>query len=194
MNEQTPILKDYRTRRKQKIVELMGGKCICCGYNKCIQALELHHLNPKEKEISLSNYSIGWDKIVKELEKCILVCSNCHREIHYGLIDVTTLVPGFKQEILLEIDPPKEFYCKRCGKKLKTNAIHCRECIAFLNRKVDRPTREELKNDIRILPMTKVGEKYGVSDNAVRKWCDAYNLPRRSTDIKAIPDEKWDLI
>lgn len=53
------------------------------------------------------------------------------------------------------------------------------------------PSREELKNDIRTTPFTKIGEKYGVTDNAVRKWCDVYKLPRKTTDIKKISDEDW---
>ena len=55
-------------------------------------------------------------------------------------------------------------------------------------------TREELKNLIRTTPFTTIGIKYGVSDNAVRKWCDKYNLPRTLSDIKQISDEDWELI
>lgn len=194
MNEQTPILKDYRLRRKQKIIKIMGGKCACCGYNKCIQALELHHLNPEEKELSISNYSLGWDKIVKELEKCILVCSNCHREIHYGLIDINTLTSSFNKEVLNEIENSNKKYCQRCGKEVKYGSTYCFECSSFLQRKVERPDREQLKNDIRTLSMVKVGQKYGVSDNAVRKWCDAYKLPRSSTQIKNMSNKEWELI
>lgn len=53
------------------------------------------------------------------------------------------------------------------------------------------PSREKLKNDIRKTPFTKIGEKYGVTDNAVRKWCDVYKLPRKTSDIKKISDEDW---
>ena len=61
-----------------------GGKCVKCGYNKCIAALEFHHCNPAEKDFTIANvksYSFN-ETIIKELDKCILVCSNCHREIH----------------------------------------------------------------------------------------------------------------
>ena len=66
----------------------MGNKCQICGYNKSIAALEFHHLNPKEKEYQLSSgncRSIQED--LEEAKKCILVCSNCHKEIHAGLIN-----------------------------------------------------------------------------------------------------------
>ena len=70
---------------KERIIYVMGGKCCICGYEKCIQALEIHHINSEEKEFSLSNSNIyrKWDIISKELQKCILLCANCHRDLHY---------------------------------------------------------------------------------------------------------------
>ncbi len=73
---------------KKWMLEEKGGKCQVCGYNKCDDALELHHLDPKQKEFSISNRNLrytDWPVIKKEIEKGILVCSNCHREIHAGL-------------------------------------------------------------------------------------------------------------
>lgn len=55
-------------------------------------------------------------------------------------------------------------------------------------------TREELKNLIRTTPFTRIGEQYNVSDNAVRKWCDKYNLPRKVSEIKQYSDEEWEKI
>lgn len=63
-----------------------GGKCSCCGYDKCMDALEFHHVDPKQKEFALSNgRGYNLDKLRKELDKCILVCRNCHTEIHYDM-------------------------------------------------------------------------------------------------------------
>ena len=73
---------------KQMAIEYKGGSCQECGYDKCNSALEFHHLNPKEKDFNICSIK-GCefnDKIKKELDKCILVCANCHREIHAGLI------------------------------------------------------------------------------------------------------------
>lgn len=70
---------------KKMGVEYKGGKCIKCGYNKSVWALEYHHRNPKEKDFAIgSKPSIGWEKLKKELDKCDLVCANCHREIHHN--------------------------------------------------------------------------------------------------------------
>lgn len=76
-------ISDYRRKRKQELVEYKGGKCEICGYDKSFWALHFHHKNPLEKDFQISNgnpRSIVFDK--KEVEKCILVCSNCHAEIH----------------------------------------------------------------------------------------------------------------
>lgn len=62
-----------------------GGKCAICGYNRCLLALEFHHLDPLEKDFSISSRMTSWKAIVKELDKCVLLCANCHREVHDGL-------------------------------------------------------------------------------------------------------------
>lgn len=77
----------YRKFYKQWGVEYKGNKCQCCGYNNCLDALEFHHLNPNEKDFNIldRNLTYDWEKIKNELDKCILVCANCHREIHAGI-------------------------------------------------------------------------------------------------------------
>lgn len=79
--------KRRRREAKKRAVEYFGGSCKHCGYNRCIQALEFHHLDPNEKDFALSDsFRTGAIKDVKEeLDKCILLCSNCHREEHYKL-------------------------------------------------------------------------------------------------------------
>ena len=69
-------------------VELKGGKCQICGYNKYIGALSFHHLDENSKSFDLSTKGLtrSWARIKEEIDKCILVCENCHREIHGGII------------------------------------------------------------------------------------------------------------
>jgi hypothetical protein len=69
-----------------------GGKCQCCGYNKYVGALEFHHINSEEKDfgISAKGYTRSWERVKEELDKCILVCANCHREIHGNIIPCPT--------------------------------------------------------------------------------------------------------
>ena len=72
-----------RRSMKLQAIKLLGGKCFICGYNKCVDALEFHHENPKEKDFKLgSENTMSWKEYKREALKCKLVCSNCHKEIH----------------------------------------------------------------------------------------------------------------
>ena len=73
-----------RHAMKKEAVKRKGGKCEICGYNKCIEALQFHHSNPEEKEFQVSSGNIrSWKEYWNEVQKCQLVCANCHAEIHY---------------------------------------------------------------------------------------------------------------
>jgi predicted HNH restriction endonuclease len=78
----------YVTERRKKIrlkaIEHLGGKCMRCGYSKCPEALDFHHKNPTEKDFNVSKkgHCRSWERVKKEIEKCSLLCANCHREIH----------------------------------------------------------------------------------------------------------------
>ena len=69
---------------KKWALEYKGYKCSICGYDRCSDALEFHHTNPNEKDFIIGdrNNTQDWPKIKAELDKCILVCANCHRELH----------------------------------------------------------------------------------------------------------------
>lgn len=68
---------------KQKSIEYLGGCCSNCGYKKSISALEFHHINPKIKDINFKNILYkDFEQIKIELDKCVLLCANCHREEH----------------------------------------------------------------------------------------------------------------
>ena len=79
------VAKRRRTMR-QRAVEYKGGKCSKCGYNKCSDALEFHHHDGrKDFGISQDGLTRSWERIEKELKRCILICANCHREEHAKL-------------------------------------------------------------------------------------------------------------
>ena len=76
-----------RQNNKQRATEYLGGSCSVCGYNKCNAALEFHHKDPNEKDIEPAKlFSKNWKNIQPELDKCILLCTNCHKTIHQGTI------------------------------------------------------------------------------------------------------------
>jgi hypothetical protein len=84
---------EVRKQRKKELIEYKGGKCIICDYNKCIKALEFHHVNPSEKKFGIANATVTNIELLKEeADKCVLVCSNCHMEIHAGLVDVEKFI------------------------------------------------------------------------------------------------------
>lgn len=95
------------------------------------------------------------------------------------------------ESILLQ---EKKYICPICGEKMSRGATKCLKCIKLDNRIAIRPSREELKKMIRMLPFTTIAKQYNVSDNAIRKWCDFENLPRKKTDINKYSDEEWDKI
>ena len=94
-----------RQKRKQELVYIMGDKCILCGYDKCIAALEFHHIDKSQKERQLSSGNChSWEDDVKEVKKCALVCSNCHKEIEaFGL----TVESSFNEDKCKEITAKK---------------------------------------------------------------------------------------
>jgi hypothetical protein len=84
---------DNRRKRrvvlKQQAVDYKGGSCYSCGYWNCLQALDFHHLDPEEKEFSISEATkTTLESIKEELDKCILLCKNCHSEVHAGLLEI----------------------------------------------------------------------------------------------------------
>ncbi len=199
---------DFRRNRKKLLVKISGNKCNLCGYNKVISALQFHHIQPEQKQYGLAQNGTchSLDKDLSELKKCILVCANCHREIHQNLYSQEELWQHkiFLEEqavLAIEDNHKKKFkekkYCINCGKQLSYDTIgdYCSKCIGLTRRKVSqRPSREELKQLIRNKPFTQIGNDFNVTDNSIRKWCDAYNLPRKKQEINSYSDEQWEKI
>lgn len=80
---------DKRKAHKLKCVEYKGNCCQQCGYNKCLAALEFHHLDRTQKKFEI-NIAIKykWELVLLELDKCVLLCANCHREVESGVISL----------------------------------------------------------------------------------------------------------
>lgn len=77
-----------KQKLKEELVKYKGGKCKMCGYNKCNDALDFHHIDPSNKEFTISQkiHKCGGttiDALKKEADKCILLCRNCHAEVGY---------------------------------------------------------------------------------------------------------------
>ena len=188
--------------KKESLVAVSGGECQRCGYKASMAALDFHHLIESEKSFALSDgYSFSLRKLFEEMKKCVCLCANCHRELHADCFDNSTLRIIFNEELASEIlekteIKSKEFNnCVDCNKQLSNNiAERCPKCASKNQRTVLRPDRDELKTMIRTMAFSRIGEKYSVADNTIRKWCDAESLPRSKRIINEISDEDWLLI
>lgn len=83
-----------RRKIKTMAIEYKGGKCQLCGYSKYQGALDLHHLNQKTKKFGIADkgYTRSWNTVKEELDKCILVCANCHREVEAGIAQLPEVI------------------------------------------------------------------------------------------------------
>ena len=151
-----------RRKIKEMAIEYKGGKCEICGYNKCFDALEFHHINPSEKDFGIGEkgYTRSFEVIKKELDKCMLLCCRCHRELHCE-----------------SNDEGAEFETQQ-----KENVV------------VEKKTTPDAKQLLEVFMQEKnfrnVGKHFGVSDNAVRKWCKKYNLPTHTKEMQGLILEK----
>ena len=82
-----------RRKVREMAIERLGGMCQICGYNKCQRALDFHHKDEKQKSFGISSkgYTRSWDSIRSEVDKCYLLCANCHREIHAGVLQLSAV-------------------------------------------------------------------------------------------------------
>lgn len=175
-------------KRKIELILSMGGSCKLCGYNKNITALDFHHLNPKEKNFKLDIRMLASTKmltLLKEAKKCIVVCSNCHRELHnpqYTISDLNKKLEYLNNTLpkpkIRTINKPK---CIDCGVEINYTSKRCKKCSSIMKRKTSRPPYKQLMNEINETNYVIVGKKYGVADNTIRKWVRHYekeNIPR----------------
>lgn len=72
-----------RRSMKERAVQYKGGKCKICGYDRCNRALSFHHFDPNLKDFAIGWIRTnGWETVKRELDKCVLLCTNCHAEVH----------------------------------------------------------------------------------------------------------------
>ena len=168
------------------MLEKANYKCELCGWGKenpysHLIPLEIHHKDGNYKNNTLDNLQV--------------LCPNCHSltDTYKSMNSDSTRERGMyvnRKEI-------SDNFCIDCGIKIAYGSTRCHNCankqniIPLDEMKV---TREELKQLIRTTPFTKIAEKFNVSDNAIRKWCDKFNLPRKVSEIKLYSDEEWNKI
>jgi predicted HNH restriction endonuclease len=83
-----------RKKIRSEAIKYRGGKCELCGYKRCSRAFDFHHLDPKKKKfgISLNGLTRSWERVRHELDNCIMLCANCHREVHAGITQLPRVI------------------------------------------------------------------------------------------------------
>ena len=134
-------VKKWRATTKLRMVEAMGGKCQCCGYKTSDKALAFHHIDPNIKDMGFGNTRANpkrWSLIVEELRKCILVCHNCHSEIHAGVRDLPNTYSVFNEEFADYSKIEESDECPVCNKSKPAKQKYCsHKCAQTNSRKVD---------------------------------------------------------
>jgi len=164
--------------RKVKLIELLGGKCSECGYNSNLASLEFHHEDPSIKDGQLDARTLSnrsWEHILKESEKCKLLCSNCHRERHNPdlcldkvkvfLVEQNKIRPANKKRI----NKPK---CVDCGNEINYTHTRCSDCSSKNKRKIERPDLKLLQEELNENGVTWCSKKYGVSRKTIHRWIE----------------------
>jgi len=174
-------VKAFRKRRKKYIVDSLGGACGICGYDKCSAAFDIHHIDESEKSFDISGkMSKKWSELVAELRKCVLLCANCHRELHHGIASLPLNIKRF-DESFSEYALPNEAYspnskrskrkltyCPICGnKKISRNNTCSKKCM--LEREAKKWSSIDLESLLNTHSRESIGRMIGVSGNSVLK-------------------------
>lgn len=172
----------------------MGGKCCICGYDRYNGSLALHHLDPSEKDHGIGkilSHPRSWDIIVTELRKCILVCLNCHGEIHANVTQIPSSPPRFNESFVDYKEKEEETEpCPICGNPKRLSSITCsRECAAKKRMKIDW-NNIDLKGMYGKKTIVKIAEEIGCSDVAVRKRMVKLGIITTSTKKKSTKKSK----
>jgi hypothetical protein len=173
----------HRQAMKARAVTYKGGKCERCGYDKCQAAMDFHHRDPSRKDFSISSgRTMSWERAVRELDKCILLCSNCHREEHDIIrskrrVELETAVTESRRR------PNVELRC-HCGNTVIVNAsrvgkaVACSlKCSARHLERANWPDDPTLARLVWSSPVTKIAEDLGVSPQSVAKRCKSREIP-----------------
>lgn len=191
--EQNSHISSHRLREKLIKDGIKEYRCEKCGLSIWLNQpipLELHHIDK-------NHYNNNFDNLQ-------ILCPNCHalennNNNNNNKSDEVKLKPKkkiIKQKSKENIER-KKHYCIDCGKEISRNALRCKSCAAKEFNKDSQKhslSRDELKNLIRTTSFVQIGEQFGVTDNAIRKWCDTYNLPRTKKEINSFTDGEWLLI
>ena len=164
-------VKKHRQNYKRMMTAAFESKCGICGYNKSLVALDFHHLNEKEKEFTIRNKIKAWSKLVEELRKCVLLCSNCHREVHGNITKIPKNIIRFNEKYAVYEPYIEGLYdnCPICErKKLQRRKFCSLKCSGKNQRRVDWDNIDLIFLSKKY-NYTELGKMFNVSDNTIKK-------------------------
>lgn len=161
-------------KRKIYFINYLGGKCENCGYDKNISAFHFHHKDPKLKEFQLDMRQMSnksFDDLEKEINKCSLLCSNCHMELHNPELNIEDVNLRLEENNSNKLKPNKKVknYCE-CGKEILSYSKRCKDCENKARETSNKPTIEQLKNELENNTLTATSKKYNVSRSTIKRW------------------------
>ena len=162
-----------RNKLKLELIAYKGGKCKKCGYCKNIPSVYVfHHRNPKEKSFGISGKSLSIDLMKAEVDKCDLLCCNCHNEVHHELTQKRREEHGIPHLQIVSV-------CVNCNKKFvsRANRKNCYSCKRKIKRNLNID-KYELELMMCSMSWKDICKKYSVVESCIRKWAKKYNLDR----------------
>lgn len=157
------VIKKFRQKRKRDFIVALGGRCQLCGYNRVISSLAFHHLRDKVFELDERRFQYSMQKIFLEAVKCILICHNCHGEVHAGLIDQEKIdtANAVVNDIVANYQTPHG-KCARCGNDCKRT--FCSDCDKTAgSSKAKYPPDDEFIAEVQRTSGAAVARRLGIS-------------------------------
>lgn len=181
-------LKNWRHNTKKILVDALGGCCNRCGYKNCHAALDFHHLDGSTKDGNISHLlsrPVKTEIIINEAKKCCLLCSNCHKEYHYGIWKIEEIqLYNFDESSFPWYYKEEPLTCKNCQlqveRKFEKQKFCSIDCASQHNQssKSKIPPKEVLEQLLWTIPSTEIAKIYKVSDKSVFKWAKKYELDK----------------
>lgn len=182
MSKGSTAVIDFRKRLKLALVSCFNDHCALCGEKFPEYCYDFHHKDPSQKDFSIGGRGITYskEKSFREVQKCVMLCSNCHRKVHNENINFFPF----------EVRPNEEKFYSTI-ENLKQDREISRKNRSTMGKKI-LPDREELKKLIREYSFKDISILYDVTDNAVRKKCRNNGLPTNKQEINKYSDKEWE--